>query len=240
MRSVTEGLLIILKDVGVGYVQKLDQKTNLAQQKNGNMSNVKDDVIKFNTQKNELADLGRKAFGESFGDAMPLNGKSIDQMCKNEAINKFNAGVERQQERFDKYEKDREEAVKQSHIENFDKLEIRALYEGVLVKPYSTNPFQQIKKEGALITDLGGLTPEFLSREDGQTHQAEEFIRVGIVVDAGPLCKYVQEGDTVFWRKPSETLVPFFKQDLYLVNEHSLIANVNIGLTERYNNITNE
>ena len=30
---------------------------------------------------------------------------------------------------------------------DLDKLEIKPLYEGILIKPYAENPFQQIKKE---------------------------------------------------------------------------------------------
>ena len=36
------------------------------------------------------------------------------------------------------------------------------------------------------------------------------------------------------WRKPSETPVPFYKQGLVLVNEHSIMVAINEGLTERY------
>ena len=36
------------------------------------------------------------------------------------------------------------------------------------------------------------------------------------------------------WRQPSETPVPFFKQGLILVNEHSILTTINQGLEERF------
>ena len=39
------------------------------------------------------------------------------------------------------------------------------------------------------------------------------------------------------WRKPSETPVPFYKQGLVLVNEHSIMITVNVGLADRFKNL---
>ena len=39
------------------------------------------------------------------------------------------------------------------------------------------------------------------------------------------------------WRRPSEVPVPFFKQNLVLVNEHSIMTAVNQGLNDRFKNL---
>ena len=125
-----------------------------------------------------------------------------------------------------------------SEQEDFDlsTLEMKPLYEGVIIKPYITNPFQRIKKEGGLIIDLGGKSPQYKSHEDGQIHEEEAFIKVGKVVEVGTKCTYTKIGDIVMWRKPSETMIPFYRQGFVLVNEHSLMAIFNSELTKRFEN----
>ena len=81
------------------------------------------------------------------------------------------------------------------------------------------------------------MKPTYKSNEDGQYHEEESFIRVGLVIDAGPTTKYLKEGDVVMWRRPSEVPVPFFKQNLVLVNEHSIMTAVNQGLNDRFKNL---
>lgn len=122
--------------------------------------------------------------------------------------------------------------------EDFDltTLEMKPLYEGVVIKPYITNPFQRIKKEGGVIVDLGGKSPIYKSQEDGKLHEEDAFIKVGKVVEVGNKCAYVKIGDIVMWRTPSETMVPFYRQGFVLVNERSLIMIFNSGLTERFEN----
>lgn len=125
-----------------------------------------------------------------------------------------------------------------SEQEDFDlsTLEMKPLYEGIIIKPYITNPFQRIKKEGGLIVDLGGKSPQYKSHEDGQIHEEEAFIKVGKVVEVGTKCTYTKIGDIVMWRKPSETMIPFYRQGFVLVNEHSLMAIFNSELTKRFEN----
>jgi hypothetical protein len=83
------------------------------------------------------------------------------------------------------------------------------------------------------------MKPTYKSRETGEWEEEEQFIHVGTVIDNGPACKWVREGDIVMWRKVSETPVPFYKQGLVLVNEQSIMVDVNQGLTARFNDIKN-
>ena len=165
--------------------------------------------------------------------------QDLEEIAKREAVEKYNKQVDEYVNKFEEHNKLLEKYRKEIS-KDLDRLEIKPLFEGVLIKPYEENPFQQIQKVGSIITDLGGQKPIYKSRETGQYEEEEAFIKVGLVVDAGPACKYLQEGDVVFWRKPSETPVPFFKQNLILVNEHSIMAIVNQSLSERFKENKND
>lgn len=163
---------------------------------------------------------------------------TMEELAKDKAREQFNDKVDEYVEKLDQHasllDKYRDEVT--SDLEN---LEILPLYEGILIKPFSENPFQRIKKEGNLIVDLGGQRPEYKSNHTGEWEEEESFIHFGVVIAAGPTAKYVKDGDVVMWRKPSETPVPFYKQGFVLVNEHSIMVTVNEGLSERFKNVNN-
>lgn len=164
--------------------------------------------------------------------------QSVDDIVKDEARSKFNDQVEQYVKKLD----DHAELLKQyqeSLCSDLNKLEIKAIGAGVLIKPFEENPFQTIKREGAIITDLGGMKPTYKSHETGEVEEEEQFIHVGTVIDSGPACKWIEEGDIVMWRKVSETPVPFYKQGLVLVNEQSIMTAVNEGLSARFNKVKN-
>ena len=167
------------------------------------------------------------------GIIMPMNAQSIEDMTNAEARSQFNQAVDEYVNRLDEHQKLLDQYTEEL-TSDLNKLEICPIYEGVLIKPYEENPFQRVKMEGKIITDLGGMKPEYKSNETGEWEQEESFIKVGLVIEAGPTCKYIKAGDVVMWRKPSETPVPFYKQGLVLVNEHSIMVAVNEGLTQRY------
>ena len=172
----------------------------------------------------------------SDGQLFYANKNSVDNMIEEQAKAKFNDQVEEYMKKLD----DHAELLKQyqeSLCEDLNKLEIKAIGAGLLIKPFEENPFQAIKREGAIITDLGGMKPTYKSRETGEWEEEEQFIHVGTVIDNGPACKWIREGDIVMWRKPSETPVPFYKQGLVLVNEQSIMITVNEGLSARFNEL---
>lgn len=199
------------------------------------MARVNGKEVNFKTSKN--LELGKNVLGvETDATIMPMNENSLDDMAKAEAISKYNDQVDEYVNKLDEHVK-----LLQQYTEeigkDLDHLEIKPLYEGVLIKPYDENPFQRIKKEGGIITDLGGQKPIFKSHETGKFEEEEQFIHVGLVMDIGPAVKYIKEGDVVFWRSVSETPVPFFKQGLVQVNEHSIMTTVNQGLSDRFKKI---
>ena len=119
---------------------------------------------------------------------------------------------------------------------NINGLEILPMTSYVLIKPFDTNPFQEVKIEGGIITDLGGMTPEYKSNETGEIEQEKQFIRVGTVIETGYKCEFLKPGDVVFWTIASETIVPFFRQGFVTVAENRIMAVVNEKLTERKEN----
>lgn len=150
-----------------------------------------------------------------------------------EKENKHNEEVNDYLSNLDNYNKQLEDYSKDI---NLDTLEMKPLYEGIIISPFVVNPFQRVKKVDGLIVDLGGKAPIYKSREDGAMHEEDPFIKVGKVLEVGPKCNYTKVGDIVMWRKPSETMIPFYRKGFVLVNEHSLISIFNSGLTERFNN----
>lgn len=189
----------------------------------------KTDAMKVYEKVAGVESAGREMFNMSAN-------RDLDNMVEDNAKAKFNEKVDEYVAKLDEHEKLLQEYT-ESLASDLNKLEIKPLYEGVLIKPLAQNPFQKIKREGLIITDTGGLTPEYKSRETGEWEEEESFIHYGVVQEVGPTCKYLKEGDVVMWRKPSETPVPFYKQGLVLVNEHSIMITVNVGLAERFKNL---
>lgn len=187
----------------------------------------------FSNVPTEKERIARKV---SDGQLFYASKQSVDKLVEDQAKAKFNDQVEEYVKKLD----DHAELLKQyqeSLCNDLEKLEIKAIGAGLLIKPFDENPFQTIKREGAIITDLGGMKPTYKSRETGEWEEEEQFIHVGTVIDNGPSCKWVREGDIVMWRKVSETPVPFYKQGLVLVNEQSIMVDINQGLTARFNDI---
>ena len=170
----------------------------------------------------------------SDGQIFYANKNTVDKAVEDAAKSKFNDQVEQYVQRMDEHAELLNE-YKDKLCDDLNNLEIKAIKDGLLIKPFAENPFQTIKREGAIITDLGGMKPTYKSNETGEWEEEEQFIHVGTVLDAGPTCKWIEDGDIVMWRKVSETPVPFYKQGLVLVNENSIMCVVNQGLTARFN-----
>lgn len=175
--------------------------------------------------------IGMEGTGKSF----IVNGKSADEILLKEQAEKFNEGVSKINDKFEKHNQALVNYAKEiSH--NINGLEILPMTSYVLIKPFETNPFQEVKIEGGIITDLGGMTPEYKSNETGEIEQEKQFIRVGTVIETGYKCEFLKPGDVVFWTIASETIVPFFRQGFVTVAENRIMAVVNEKLTERKEN----
>ncbi len=178
--------------------------------------------------------LARSVTGlESAAKHFVVNGESAEKTFIREAKEKFNQKVDEYIEKFDKYS----ELVNncQKELSNdLQNLQMKPIGNYVIVKPYAQNPFQKIKKtDSGIILDLGGMAPVVKSNETGEYEEEEAFIKTGVIIEVGPECKYAQAGDTIFWTKTSEVMIPFFKQGLVLVNETRIMAIVNNDLDKR-------
>ena len=163
---------------------------------------------------------------------------TVEEMINKQKAEKFNTQVEDYIEKFDKHS----ELLKQyteSIKNNMNSVEIKPMFSRVLVKPFEQNPFQQIKidKKSGLIIDMGGMTPTYKSNDSGEWEEEKQFIVTGTVIDVGPECKYLAEGDVIFYRVDTAVPVPFFKQGLVSISENQIISVVNEGLTERFNKV---
>lgn len=170
-------------------------------------------------------------------DAIHFNmSEDINDTIAKQKANKFNEEVGEYMDRISKHE-DLLKQYTQSIKDNMNSVEIKPMLTRVLIKPFEINPFQQIKVENGIIVDTGGLAPEEFSNDTGKWELQQQAIGVGTVYDVGPCCEYLNEGDVVFYQRTAAIPVPFFNQHLFAISEVQIIAVVNEGLTERFNQV---
>ena len=162
---------------------------------------------------------------------------NIDTIIKKEKANKFNSQVDTYKEALEENNKKTEQAQNEVQYD-IEKAELKPMFSRIIVKPLAHNPFQKVQMQGSLIVDAGGYTPHAeLNPVSGQYEEQREFIVTGCVVEVGPETKYLKEGDVIYYRRDTVVPVPFFKQGLVSLAENQVIAVVNEGLTERFNNV---
>lgn len=160
----------------------------------------------------------------------------IEKILENEKSAKFN-------EEFDKlaesYEKHNSKVIEGAEsLGNIENLEIKPMFNRLLIEPFEKNPFQRMKVENGIIVDAGGFVPfQDLNPNTGKYEDMPEFIVTGAVQEVGPDVKYIKEGDVVFYRKDTAVPVPFFKFGYVSVAENQVIAVVNEELEKRFKNI---
>lgn len=168
-----------------------------------------------------------------------MNGESADKILAREKQARFNDTVNEMSDKFEKHNQLLTEYAEKLS-EDMNGLEIAPMGNYVLIKPFDNNPFQQIKiSKSGIITDLGGMTPEYKSNETGEIEEERQFIKVGTVIETGYKCEFVKEGDLVFYTIASECMIPFYKMGFVVVAEPRIMAIVNEKLTERKKQITN-
>ena len=190
----------------------------------------------MNTESSKLAmDIA----GESTSRIMALDGTTADDVIYDRKAQKLNDMVDAYSERFEKHSTNIKEFADKIN-ENVNNIEILPLGNYVLIKPFEQNPFQRIvRSSSGLIIDTGGFAPEIKNTDSGEYQEEEQFIKVGVVQEVGPECRYLKSGDAVFYAKPSEVPVPFYKQGLVNVNETRILAVVSENLTNRFKEIKN-
>jgi len=166
-----------------------------------------------------------------------MDGKTAEDVIEERNVKNFNNQVDQYVERFEKHSTNLQEFAEKVN-KNVNTIEIMPIANYLLVKQFEENPFQRIVRDSksGLILDLGGMKPEYKNTDNGEIEEEEQFIKVGVIQEVGPECKWCIPGDTVFYTKPSAVPVPFYKQQLILVNENRILAVVNEGLSKRFNN----
>jgi hypothetical protein len=193
------------------------------------------DVRLYSTEKEQIA---RELLGtDNNFTSINMKENSIDSLVKKEKARKFNSEVEQYNEQLEKNNKDFNES--QEKVEyDINKAEIKPMFARVLVQPFKVNPFQQMKVEKGLIIDTGGYTPHAQFNErTGKYEEQKQFIVTGCVIEVGPEVKYLKEGDVIYYRVDTAVPVPFFKQGFVSLSESQIIAVVNEGLQDRFDNI---
>lgn len=167
----------------------------------------------------------------SMGDSLQQNARKRDEERKyNKQVDEFNNRFENHIESLNSFAEELSA--------NMDGLEIAPVGNYLIVEPMKTNPFQKVKMtESGIITDLGGLTPEYKSQEDGQYHEEEQMIGVGTVIESGIECKFVEPGDIVMYPNPLVTPIPFYNLGFVHLNENKVMCVINDKLTERKNKL---
>lgn len=161
----------------------------------------------------------------------------IEDLFEKEKARKFNSQVDEYAERLEKHVEGLKEVA--DNLGNISKVEIKPMFNRILITPFKQNPFQRIKIENGIITDLGGLAPQFKNMDNGRIEEMEQMIITGAVQEVGPEVKYIVPGDVIMYRKETAMPVPFFKQGLMCIAETQVIAVVNEGLETRFNEIKN-
>lgn len=114
-----------------------------------------------------------------------------------------------------------------------ESLEIMPINTYVLVKPYAKNPFEKVE-----VTDSGIIIPTYDGKfKNPDTGEEDTEVNLSVqaqVIEVSPACKYVKEGDVVYYRRVSGVPIPFFKQGLEVVAENSIQVVINSGLKERF------
>ena len=193
------------------------------------------DVRLYSTENEKIA---KELLGtDSNFTSVNMKENSLDSLIKKEKASKFNSEVEKYNEKLEQNNKDFKES--QDKVEyDISKAEIKPMFSRILVQPFKVNPFQKMKVENGLIIDTGGYTPHTqLNEQTGRYEEQKQFIVTGCVIEVGPEVKYLKEGDVIFYRVDTAVPVPFFKQGFVSLAESQIIAVVNEGLQDRFNNI---
>lgn len=162
----------------------------------------------------------------------------IEDIFKREKSKKFNEEVDKYAEKLSKHVENLQDVAEQLST-NAELIEIKPMFNRILIKPFQQNPFQRIviDKTSNIVTDTGGLAPEYFNQDSGKQESSEQMIITGAIQEVGPEVKYVVPGDVVMYRKETAMPVPFYKQGLMCIAENQIIAVINEGLEQRFKDI---
>lgn len=143
----------------------------------------------------------------------------------NKAVNTYREALERKTQEELEYAKE--------ITKKMESLELIPINSYVLVKPYAKNPFEKLE-----VTDSGIFLPTYTGGfRNPDTGEDDKEVNLSVqaqVIEASPDCKYVKEGDVVYYRRVSGVPIPFFGQGLEVVAEQQIQVVINEKLKERF------
>lgn len=162
--------------------------------------------------------------------------KSLDDATRERAIEVFNEEFDKKKNVVqEQIERELEEA--QRMTEKMDSMEIVPLGTYVLVRPYANNPFEKLVEEGGIL--IAKPNGEFDNPDTGEKDTEYNLSVQADVIEVGPACKYVKEGDIVYYRRACGVPIPFFRQGFEVVAEQQIHVVINEGIKERFNKLNN-
>ena len=185
----------------------------------------------FMTESEKMAQNILKDTGVNFN----MSEGKIEDILQREKSKKFNEQVDKYAEELEQHVSNLQDVAENLGV-NMESIEIKPMFNRILIKPFSQNPFQRIviDEKSKLIVDTGGLAPEHFNQDNGKQEKDEQYIIVGAVQEVGPEVKYLIPGDVVMYRKETAMPVPFYKQGFMCLAENQIIAVVNEGLEKRF------
>lgn len=169
---------------------------------------------------------------EGEGTHFVMDLEASENKVKSEEADKFNQQVDNYIDKFKKHNEALENYAKDLS-KDLNGLEIVPMGSYVLATPFKQNPFQKVITQNGVITDLGGIVPEYKSHETGEIEEEEQFMRVATVVETGHKCEFLKPGDIIIYTVASEVPIPFYKMGFVVVDEHRVMTVINEKLTER-------
>lgn len=125
---------------------------------------------------------------------------------------------------------------KQKELEaKLPNLELFPVGINLIILPYPHNPYKKILSDGGIIID--GYEGQFLNPDSGENDHLNLGIGCAKVIEVGAQCKFVKNGDDVFYDTRVVKPIPFLDLGYVLTNEQNLVAIINEGLTERFSNV---
>lgn len=155
-------------------------------------------------------------------------------MNTDNVVQEFNKAVEEKRD-YVKEELDRKLKAGREVIENSQKLEIVPTNNYVLIRPFAENPFEALREENGLI--IPSYDGKFKNPDTGEEDQEYNISSQAEVVEVGPMVKYVQPGDVIYYRSHCTSPIPFFSQGLEVIAENQIHVVINEGVKERFKKI---
>ncbi len=158
-------------------------------------------------------------------------GKTLDDATNEAATEAFNKAVKKREEQMNAHI-ERELEAGRKMTAKMDSMEIVPMTRYVLVRPYEKNPFEALEEKGGII--IAKPDGSFKNPDTGEEDTEYNFSVQADVIEVGPECTYVKEGDVVYYRRACGVPIPFFRQGFEVVDERQIHVVINEHVKERF------